>query len=467
MSRLILLIALLSASLFAAEPAVSAPIDTAKIEAQAKAEALARSKADEEALNRAYAKEFAFLKAQKESLKTQLSEQASRNDKKLLAARKDVDALEDKLLGFEVKIDAAQERLVKAQQAEQGSIDTSAIIDGTITQAKATLDPYGINFKFEEAMSYSDKMALIFTDSLTLINDLASVKKESGSFYLPDGSKAEGEIIKIGNIAAYGTSPKASGALAPAGNGKYKLWKAPEATDTANMLSKNQIPSPMHVFIYENLKKEVEYSTEQSVVEVIDDGGIIGWVIVSLGLLGLLFIFIRMYLLVVAGKNTESLTKTVMDKINSGADSQEALQAIESKNGSVARVIKATLRNLDRDRLHLEDIISEHMLNESSRLDRFNSIILVFAAVAPLLGLLGTVTGMIATFDIITEYGTGDPKLLAGGISIALVTTELGLIVAIPLLLIGNLLSGWAGSIKDKMEHSALSIVNIYHKRNG
>jgi biopolymer transport protein ExbB len=174
-----------------------------------------------------------------------------------------------------------------------------------------------------------------------------------------------------------------------------------------------------------------------------------------------------MYLLVVAGKNTTSLTKTVMDKIDSGADSQEALQAIENKNGSVARVIKATLRNLERDRLHLEDIISEHMLNESSRLDRFNSIILVFAAVAPLLGLLGTVTGMIATFDIITEYGTGDPKLLAGGISIALVTTELGLIVAIPLLLVGNLLSGWASRIKDQMEHSALSIVNIYHKRNG
>ncbi|HHB94297.1 MAG TPA: MotA/TolQ/ExbB proton channel family protein, partial [Campylobacterales bacterium] len=85
---------------------------------------------------------------------------------------------------------------------------------------------------------------------------------------------------------------------------------------------------------------------------------------------------------------------------------------------------------------------------------------------APLLGLLGTVTGMIATFDMITEYGTGDPKMLSGGISEALITTMFGLIVAIPLLLIGNLISGWAQNIKDSMEQSALHIVNIFEKND-
>ncbi len=122
---------------------------------------------------------------------------------------------------------------------------------------------------------------------------------------------------------------------------------------------------------------------------------------------------------------------------------------------------------LNRDRAHLEDIISESILNESSRLNRFGSVILVIAGVAPLLGLLGTVTGMITTFDIITEFGTGDPKLLSGGISIALVTTELGLAVAIPMLLLGNILSGWAESIKDDMEKGALRVINNFkeHRR--
>ena len=76
--------------------------------------------------------------------------------------------------------------------------------------------------------------------------------------------------------------------------------------------------------------------------------------------------------------------------------------------------------------------------------------------------LLGTVTGMIETFDSITQFGTGDPKLLSEGIAIALVTTELGLVVAIPTLLLGSLLSTWARNIKRDMEHSALRIVNVF-----
>ena len=99
-------------------------------------------------------------------------------------------------------------------------------------------------------------------------------------------------------------------------------------------------------------------------------------------------------------------------------------------------------------------------MHESAHLNRFGAFIILIAAVAPLLGLLGTVTGMIATFDIITEFGTGDPKLLSGGISIALVTTEVGLAVAIPALIFGNLLSGWAESIKDDMEKAALHVMN-------
>jgi biopolymer transport protein ExbB len=124
----------------------------------------------------------------------------------------------------------------------------------------------------------------------------------------------------------------------------------------------------------------------------------------------------------------------------------------------------SALRNIDRDRDHIEDIVSESILHESAQLNRFGSLIIVIATVSPLLGLLGTVTGMISTFDIITEFGTGDPKLLSSGISIALVTTEVGLAVAIPALLFGNVLSGWAERIKDDMEKAALRAINIYNK---
>ena len=141
---------------------------------------------------------------------------------------------------------------------------------------------------------------------------------------------------------------------------------------------------------------------------------------------------------------------------------EQALAACQNQNGAISRVMGATLRNINRDREHLEDIVSESILHESGYLDRFGGSILVIAGVAPLLGLLGTVTGMISTFDVITEFGTGDPKLLSGGISEALVTTELGLIVAIPALVFGNLLSGWAENIKNDMEQAALKLINIH-----
>jgi biopolymer transport protein ExbB len=299
-----------------------------------------------------------------------------------------------------------------------------------------------------------------FVDASNLYKKLSSLHKEDGKFYLLDGTKTDGKIIKIGNIAAYGVSDKANGALAPAGNGEYKIWNQDASAD-AIAFSNNKPKRDVKIFIYENLDKDVEYKKEKTLEDTIKGGGTIGYIILGLGLLGLILIFIRIILLMKSGSNVKEITDIVIQKVkNNQAD--EALDAIKNFKGSTARVIKATLRNIDKDRDHIEDIVTENILNESSNIDRFGNFVLVLAAVAPLLGLLGTVTGMIATFDIITEFGTGDPKLLSGGISEALVTTMLGLVVAIPLLLLGNLLSGWAQNIKDSMEQAALHIVNLF-----
>jgi biopolymer transport protein ExbB len=195
-----------------------------------------------------------------------------------------------------------------------------------------------------------------------------------------------------------------------------------------------------------------------------EDGGIIGYIIFALGLFGLVLLGLRVINLMGAKTNVNEITQIVVDTFESGEGSTVSLEKLKGYKGSTARVIKATLRNIKKERAHVEDVIMENILNESTQIDRFGSFVLVIAAVAPLMGLLGTVTGMIETFEVITEFGTGDPKLLSGGISAALVTTMQGLIVAIPLLLIGNLLSGWAQSIKDSMEQSALHIVNLYEK---
>ena len=99
------------------------------------------------------------------------------------------------------------------------------------------------------------------------------------------------------------------------------------------------------------------------------------------------------------------------------------------------------------------------MLRESSRLERFIWLVKTVSAVAPLLGLLGTVTGMIATFQAITLFGAGDPKLMAGGISEALVTTMLGLMAAIPLVLLHATLANSSRRITDILEEQSAGLI--------
>ena len=116
-------------------------------------------------------------------------------------------------------------------------------------------------------------------------------------------------------------------------------------------------------------------------------------------------------------------------------------------------------------KLYLELKIDEAILKEVPRLEKYHSIIKVFAAVAPLLGLLGTVVGMIVTFQALTLFGTGDPKLMAGGISQALVTTMLGLIVAIPLVFLHSVLTSWSGTLIEVLEEQSAGLIARHAER--
>lgn len=107
----------------------------------------------------------------------------------------------------------------------------------------------------------------------------------------------------------------------------------------------------------------------------------------------------------------------------------------------------------------LELRLLESILDEQQGLERGLSMLKLFAALAPMLGLLGTVTGMIETFQVITQFGNGDPKVMAGGISMALITTVLGLVAAMPLLLAHNILSNRAEVIRNTLEKQGVSLV--------
>jgi biopolymer transport protein ExbB len=143
----------------------------------------------------------------------------------------------------------------------------------------------------------------------------------------------------------------------------------------------------------------------------------------------------------------------------------QAALGTASTDNPLGRVLHVYEENPTTDVETLELKLDEAILSETPALERGNAFVKVVSVAAPLLGLLGTVTGMIQTFQAITLFGTGDPKLMAGGISQALVTTVLGLTVAIPLLLIHALLSGQSRALVEVLEEQTAGYIARHAER--
>jgi len=141
-------------------------------------------------------------------------------------------------------------------------------------------------------------------------------------------------------------------------------------------------------------------------------------------------------------------------------DLAKAKTAAATIPGAGGALLTVGVEYADEKRGTLEEILYEKILAVRPKLERFLPFIALTAAAAPLLGLLGTVTGMIKTFNLITIFGTGDAKSLSSGISEALVTTELGLIVAIPALILHGLLARMARQKIGDMEQTAVGFIN-------
>lgn len=147
-------------------------------------------------------------------------------------------------------------------------------------------------------------------------------------------------------------------------------------------------------------------------------------------------------------------------------DAAAVKQRSQAVGGPVGRMLESAADHLDEPRELLEELFYEKVLESRLALEKYLPFIAISAASAPLLGLLGTVTGIINTFKLITVFGSGDVKTLSGGISEALITTEFGLIVAIPSLLIHAFLSRKARVVLGHMEKAAVAFVNQIGKNS-
>ncbi|MCP4119025.1 MAG: MotA/TolQ/Exb proton channel [Desulfobacteraceae bacterium] len=197
-----------------------------------------------------------------------------------------------------------------------------------------------------------------------------------------------------------------------------------------------------------------------SLVEQIPKGGVVVWPILGIALLAFLIILERLLFLARKRLDAAKFMKELKQRMaNNEWEACDMLLAAHGKK-PLARALAAGMEFRAMKRTDMENALQEAILREIPPLERFLSTLGMLAAIAPLMGLLGTVTGMINTFHVITFYGTSDPRMMSGGISEALVTTMLGLCVAIPIMLCHTLLSRQVETMIATMEEKAVAMVN-------
>ncbi len=282
---------------------------------------------------------------------------------------------------------------------------------------------------------------------LVVLEDMVNaglVTKFSGEVVGPDGHKQTGSILRVGAFNAV-----AAGAYLAHVEGRNQFFELPRQPQGRYLRFARDLesaaPGEVRPFALDPSRGAILSQLVQSpsLLERVRQGREIGLIILGLGVFGIgMFAARYTYLQLVARRVRAQLRS---DRADAG--------------NPLGRILALYQGNRALDPETLEVKLDEAVLREIPRLEWGLTTIKILAAVAPLLGLLGTVVGMIETFQSITLFGTGDPQLMAGGISQALVTTALGLTVAIPLLFLHNVASAKSRYLVNIMEEQGAGLL--------
>ncbi|MDD2390720.1 MAG: DUF3450 family protein [Desulfobacterales bacterium] len=292
------------------------------------------------------------------------------------------------------------------------------------------------------------------------------VRIQQGPIVERSGHETTADILTLGNFTAAYRLEKETGFLiySDKSNRFFALSKLPAARIQKN-INHYMNGTTEDVFMDISRGAALRQLTHQlNLVDQIWKGGPIVWPILAIAVIAFLIILERFWVLGRMDINADVLMGKIKSLISAGKWSEipELCATVEKK--PVPRVLLAGFECRHMARPDMENVLQETILREISHLERFMSTLGMLATVSPLLGLLGTVTGMINTFHVITYYGTGDPRMMSGGISEALVTTMLGLAVAIPIMLCHTILARKTEKIIGQMEEKAVSLTNVIFK---
>ena len=405
----------------------------------------------ESAENRAREREFAANKANQEQL--------------LADARAAKRAAEQRSARLEETFQVNEDRITELQVERDAALGDLKELFGVIGLASGTASAdFGasmVNLQFPDRVEFMSDLTRrmgsaselasmgdidkMWAELLREVAETGKIVKFQAPVVLPNGGEEVRDVVRVG-------------AFALVSDGKYlryesegakleELRRQPDQSRfigssstllgaTGESLVKFGI-DPSRGTILESLINRPNF------IERVKQGGIVGYIIMGLGVLALLIALERMLTLTIAAGKVSSQVKS--SKINT--------------NNALGRVLAVADENKGASTDTLELKLGEAVLKETPKLNRGLTLLKIIFVVAPLLGLLGTVTGMIKTFQQIVLYGTGDPSLMAGGISQALVTTAQGLAVAIPTVLLHTFVTGRSRKIVHVLQEQSAGMI--------
>jgi biopolymer transport protein ExbB len=371
--------------------------------------------------------------------------------------------------GFDVEVSQLEKK--KQSVIDTSSYSESTLLNEYIRRLELTIDPSEIpvysgairsSLAFLESEEKADD-ATIFTNQLKIINmALDRVERViGGDTYngpaIVDGTLKDGSFALVGPVSYFTDQAGIVGITNGMRENRANIYVLEEygdgITGTAN--------SGAGVIPVDTTDGEAlaGITHDISLMEEFALGGFVMYPILGLFTLAILIaVFKALELFRVKAANAKDID-VILDHLR-GSNNNAALAHAKSVGGPVGLMLCAAVENSSEDREVIEEVLYENIIKTQPKLERFLPFIAVVAATAPLLGLLGTVTGMIKTFKLITIVGTGDARNLSSGISEALITTKWGLIVAIPTLIMHALLNRKAKGVVGSMEQAAVSFIN-------
>ncbi|MEW6744601.1 MAG: MotA/TolQ/ExbB proton channel family protein [Planctomycetota bacterium] len=326
----------------------------------------------------------------------------------------------------------------------------------------AKLAPENGNLSAQEIF---ERQAALVSVSLERLHDALGGTRFDGTAVDASGLVRPGTFVLVGPSAIFrsgdgeqiGTAEQRLGSLEPAVIG---FGSTPDARAAAEVIGSGSGRFPLDVTLGNAHKIE---ATRETLLEHVQKGGPVMVPILALAGVALLVALYKWMRLVRVRKPPENQVRALLNAVGRH-DKEGVRRAARAIQGPAGAMLGAGVENLEEPRELIEEVMYETVLSTRLRLQSQLSFIALTASSAPLLGLLGTVTGIMNTFTLMTVFGSGDIKTLSSGISEALITTEYGLYVAIPSLLLYAFLSRKSRGVIDHMEKVAVAFVNQVSK---